>query len=111
MDQDEPSLAELADSLSISASTLRRWVAEDIVPLRDGEWTPAAVAQARLVARLRARGHSLETVRRAAPGGPLAHGHLQDPFPPGGAPPRGRGAGRGTGAPAPRLRPPPAGGR
>src|SRR3954468_797471 len=81
MDEDEPSLAELADSLSISPSTLRRWVAEDIVPLRDGEWTPATLAQARLVARLRERGHSLEQVRRAAHEGRLAYGFLEDLFP------------------------------
>jgi adenylate cyclase len=97
MDQDEPSLAELADSLSISASTLRRWVAEDIVPLRDGEWTPAAVAQARLVARLRARGHSLETVRRAARDGRLAYGYLEDLFPSDGAQLGERDAARETG--------------
>ena len=52
-------LTDVARSLDISPATLRRWVAEGIVPLRDGEWTPAALAQARLVARLRARGHSL----------------------------------------------------
>ena len=78
---DEPSLPDLAASLSVSESTLRRWVAEGIVPLRDGEWTPAAIAQARLVARLRARGHSLEAVRRAAHEGRLAHGLRRGPLP------------------------------
>ena len=77
---DEPSLPDLADSLSVSESTLRRWVAEGIVPLRDGEWTPAAIAQARLVARLRARGHSLQAVRRAAHEGRLAYGYVEDLF-------------------------------
>jgi adenylate cyclase len=79
---DAPTLTAVADALSVPPSTLRRWVAEEIVPLRDGEWTPAAVAQARLVARLRARGHSLETVRRAAHEGRLAYGYLEDLFPP-----------------------------
>jgi adenylate cyclase len=92
-----PSFAELADALSISESTLRRWVAEDIVPLRDGEWTPAAVAQARLVARLRARGHSLDTVRRAAHEGRLAYGYIEDLFPSDGAPRSERDAARETG--------------
>jgi adenylate cyclase len=92
-----PSFAELADALSISESTLRRWVAEDIVPLRDGEWTPAAVAQARLVARLRARGHSLDTVRRAAHEGRLAYGYIEDLFPSDGAPLSERDAARETG--------------
>jgi adenylate cyclase len=78
---DEPSLPDVAASLSVSESTLRRWVADGIVPLRDGEWTPAAVAQARLVARLRARGHSLQAVRRAAHEGRLAYGYVEDLFP------------------------------
>ena len=54
------SLTDVARALSVSPATLRRWVAEGIVPLRDGQWTPAAQAQARIVARMRARGHSLE---------------------------------------------------
>ena len=74
-------LTEVARSLDISPATLRRWVAEGLVPLRDGEWTPAALAQARLVARLRARGHSLEQVRVAAKQGRLAFGYLEDLFP------------------------------
>jgi adenylate cyclase len=91
------SFAEVADALSISESTLRRWVAEDIVPLRDGEWTPAALAQARLVVRLRARGHSLETVRRAAHEGRLAYGYIEDLFPSDGAGLSERDAARETG--------------
>jgi adenylate cyclase len=74
-------LTDVARSLDISPATLRRWVAEGIVPLRDGEWTPAALAQARLVARLRARGHSLDQVRVAAKQGRLAFGYLEDLFP------------------------------
>src|SRR5436190_23305032 len=74
-------LTEVARRLEISPGTLRRWVRDGIVPLRDGEWTPAAVAQARLVARLRARGHTLDTVRRAAHDGRLAYGYLEDLFP------------------------------
>jgi adenylate cyclase len=74
-------LTDVARSLDIAPATLRRWVAEGIVPLRDGEWTPAALAQARLVARLRARGHSLDQVRVAAKQGRLAFGYLEDLFP------------------------------
>src|SRR4051812_19758859 len=76
-------LADVARSLNLSPATLRRWVAEGIVPLRGGEWTPAALAQARLVARLRARGHSLDQVRIAAKQGRLAYGYLEDLFPDG----------------------------
>jgi adenylate cyclase len=76
------SLSEVARGLGVSADTLRRWVREGIVPLRDGVWTPAAVAQAKIVARLRERGHSLAEVRRAAHSGRLAYGYMEDLFPP-----------------------------
>ena len=75
------SLTDVARALSVSPATLRRWVAEGIVPLRDGQWTPAAQAQARIVARMRARGHSLEQLRAAAKEGRLAYGYLEDLFP------------------------------
>jgi adenylate cyclase len=71
---------EVARALDVSPATLRRWVAEEIVPLRDGMWTPAAVAQARIVARLRKRGHSLAQLREAARSGRLAYGYLEDLF-------------------------------
>src|SRR3954454_15790575 len=75
------SLTEVARTLGVSPATLRRWVSDDIVPLRDGRWTPAAVAQARLVARLRGRGPSLAQVGRAARAGRRASGYLEDLFP------------------------------
>ena len=62
----ELTLTDVARALSVSPPTLRRWVADGIVPLRDGVWTPAALAQARIVARMRQRGHSLEQLRVAA---------------------------------------------
>src|SRR3954469_24642488 len=74
-------LADAARALSVSPATLRRWVADGLVPLRDGAWTPAALAQARIIARLRARGHSLDQLRRAAKEGRLAYGYLEDLFP------------------------------
>jgi adenylate cyclase len=72
---------EVARALRVAPATLRRWIADEIVPLRDGEWTPAALAQARIVARLRSRGHSLEQLREAAHSGRLAYGYLEDLFP------------------------------
>src|SRR6478609_4711687 len=74
------SLTDVARALSVSPATLRRWVAEGIVPLADGEWTPAALAQARIIARMRQRGHSLEQLRGAAKEGRLAYGYLEDLF-------------------------------
>src|SRR5215208_2228292 len=78
----DPSLNDVARRLDVSPATLRRWCREGIVPLRDGRWTPAAIAHARIVARLRARGHSLEEVREAAHSGRLAYGYMEDLFPP-----------------------------
>ena len=82
------SLTDVARALSVSPATLRRWVAEGIVPLSDGQWTPAALAQARIVARMRARGHSLAALRGAAKEGRLAYGYLEDLFPERGGAPR-----------------------
>src|SRR3954470_1534976 len=75
------SLTDVARALAVSPATLRRWVADGLVPLRDGAWTPAALAQARIVARMRARGHGLDQLRSAAKEGRLAYGYLEDLFP------------------------------
>ena len=44
-------------------------------------WTPAAVAHARIVARLRERGHSLDEIREARESGRLAFGYIEDLLP------------------------------
>jgi adenylate cyclase len=75
-------LAEVARELEVSPDTLRRWAREGLVPLPNGRWTPAALAQARIVARLRKRGHSLEEIRVASDSGRLAYGFMEDLFPP-----------------------------
>ena len=72
---------DVAKRLDVSPDTLRRWVRDGVIPLDDGEWTPAAFAQARIVARMRKRGHSLEQVREAAENGRLAYGYVEDLFP------------------------------
>ena len=76
----ELTLTEVARRVDVSPATLRRWVRDGIVPL-DGDWTPAAVAHARIVARLRERGYRLDTLREAASSGRLAYGYLEDLFP------------------------------
>jgi adenylate cyclase len=75
------SLNEAARRSGVPASTLRRWAAEHVVPVRRGRWTAAAAAQARVVARMRERGHSLEELRRAGREGRLAFGFVEDLFP------------------------------
>ena len=70
-----------ADRAGVSPATLRRWAREGLIPQYDGEWTPAAVAHARIVARLRERGHRLEEIRRAGEDGRLAFGYIEDLFP------------------------------
>jgi adenylate cyclase len=76
----ELTLSDVARQVGVSPATLRRWVRDGIVPV-DGHWTPAAVAHARIVARLRERGYSLDTLREAAHAGRLAYGYLEDLFP------------------------------
>ena len=68
----EPTLAGVAERAGVSAGTVRRWVERGLIPGFDGAWTPSAVAYVRVIARLRARGHSLERIKRAADSGQLA---------------------------------------
>lgn len=70
--------------MGVSPSTLRRWVASGVVPGTKGgtRWPPPAVAQARVVARLRERGHTLAHIREASRQGLLAYGFVEDLFPP-----------------------------
>jgi adenylate cyclase len=80
------STAEAARRAGVTASTLRRWVKDGLVPqTTDGDWTERAVAQARMVARLRDRGHSLREIRRATEEGRLAFGYIEELLPPAGA--------------------------
>jgi adenylate cyclase len=67
------SRSEAARRAGVTAQTLRRWEREGLVPqTRDGGWTAAAIAQARVVARLRDRGHSVAEIREATESGRLA---------------------------------------
>ena len=81
MPEDRISLAEASRISGVSTSTLKRWVKEGVVPVRGDRWTTAAAAQARVVARMRERGHSLEELRRAGREGRLAFGYMEDLLP------------------------------
>jgi len=71
-------LAHVAARAGVSPGTLRRWVAGGLIPGYDGSWTPTAAAYARVVARLRARGHTLDQIKRAGENGQLAAGPLEN---------------------------------
>jgi adenylate cyclase len=76
------SRSEAARRAGVTAQTLGRWASDGLVPhARDGRWTPAAVAQARIVARLRDRGHSLDEIRAATDSGRLAFGFIEELMP------------------------------
>lgn len=81
MPESEISLSEAARIAGVPASTLKRWAETRVVPLKGGRWTRAAAAQARVVARMRARGHSLAELRRAVRDGRLAFGYVEDLIP------------------------------
>jgi adenylate cyclase len=72
------SLSEAARRSGVPASTLKRWAQERIVPVRRGRWTATAAAQARVVARMRERGYSLEDLKTAGREGRLAFGFTED---------------------------------
>ncbi|MEA2480456.1 MAG: adenylate cyclase [Thermoleophilaceae bacterium] len=74
---------EVAERVGVTTATLKRWLKGGVIPetVDDDDWPPAAVAHARIVARLRQRGHSLKEIREAAQEGRLAFGFLEDLFP------------------------------
>lgn len=74
------SLRAAADSVGVTGATLRRWAREGLIPHYDGGWSPVAVAQARIVARMRERGHSLREIRKASEEGRLAFGYVEELF-------------------------------
>ena len=74
------SLTEAARRSGVPARTLKRWAEEKIVPVRRGRWTVAAAAQARVVARMRERGYSLEDLKSAGREGRLAFGFTEELF-------------------------------
>jgi adenylate cyclase len=74
-------LAEAAREAGVSPSTLKRWGDDGVIPEYRGRWTPAAAAHARIVARLREQGHSLDEIKKAGEDGRLAFGYVDELFP------------------------------
>ncbi len=77
-------LSQVAAGAGTSPATVRRWVKEGLVPQYEGAWNTVAATQVRIIARLRARGHSIEEIRNASDSGALA-GYIDDLL----APPQG----------------------
>jgi adenylate cyclase len=88
LEEERLSPSQVAARAGVTTGTLKRWVDKGVIPdgrktvTADG-WTPAAAAHARVVARLRERGHSLDEIKSATDEGRLAYGLLEDLFPPG----------------------------
>jgi adenylate cyclase len=71
---------EAAERAGVSAATLRRWARQGVIPHYEGEWSTRAITHARIVSRLRERGHSLAEIRRATEEGRLAFGYVEELF-------------------------------
>jgi adenylate cyclase len=78
---DSISINEAARISGVPGSTLKRWANDGVIPVRDGRWTVAAAAQARVVSRMRDRGHALDELRQAVRDGRLAFGYVEDLLP------------------------------
>jgi adenylate cyclase len=84
VNDDRLTLKEAAERAGVTPSTLKRWAETGVIPDMDGGgggWPPAAVSHARIVARLRERGHTLRQIREASDQGRLAYGFVEDLFP------------------------------
>ena len=71
------STAEAARRVGVSPGTLRRWAQAGVLPQAADGWDEAALGQARLVARLRSRGHTLREIAQATGEGRLAFGSIE----------------------------------
>jgi adenylate cyclase len=85
LEEERLSPSQVAARAGVTTATLKRWVDKGVIPDGGGVtgdgWTPAAAAHARVVARLRERGHSLDEIKAATDDGRLAYGLLEDLFP------------------------------
>ncbi len=71
-------LSEAAQRVGVTPPTLRRWIRQGLIPQYEGDWTAAAIGEARVVAKMRERGHSLQQIRKATEEGRLALGFLDE---------------------------------
>jgi adenylate cyclase len=74
------STEQAAERTGVSAATLRRWARQGLIPHYDGQWSTRALTHARIVSRLRERGHSLAEIQRATEEGRLAFGYVEELF-------------------------------
>lgn len=81
MADEELTPAQVAERAGVTPATVRRWAKQGLIPGFEGRWTPALAAHARIVARLRARGHGLDEIRTAGETGRLAFAYTEDLFP------------------------------
>jgi len=85
VDDHQLTLKEVAERTGVTPATLRRWVKSGLIPQQDGgpggEWTSAAASQARVVARLRERGHRIDQIKQATEEGRLAFGYIEELLP------------------------------
>ncbi|UJA20708.1 MerR family transcriptional regulator [Thermoleophilia bacterium SCSIO 60948] len=75
------SIEEAAEISGVDVETLEDWVRRRVLRVRRHNWTRAAAAQARVVARMRERGHSLDELRKAVSDGRLAFGFVEELLP------------------------------
>ena len=92
-------LKQAAERVGVTPATLKRWAESGVIPNLNGsrEWPPAAVSHARIVARMRERGHSLQHIREAGAQGRLAYGFIEELFADERAAPHARRGGRAHG--------------
>ncbi len=74
-------LQEAARRAGVRPQTLSRWAKQGVIPQFAGVWTEPAVAHAKVVARLRERGHTLQSIRTATEQGRLAFSYVEGLFP------------------------------
>jgi adenylate cyclase len=76
------SLTDAAKRVGVAPATLRRWLREGLIPQHNSNgWSTTAIGQARVVARMRDRGHSLQSIRKASEEGRLAYAYADELFP------------------------------